>query len=55
MRFGEVLVGLSLFLGLFTRLGGFFGIVLPLNYMAVRGAIFTLDMPLGPSGQPAAT
>jgi uncharacterized membrane protein YphA (DoxX/SURF4 family) len=43
VRFGELLVGISLFLGLFTRLGGLFGIVLPLNYMAVRGAIGTLS------------
>ena len=43
VRFGEVLVGISLVLGLFSRLGGFFGIVLPLNYMAVRGAISTLS------------
>ena len=38
VRFGELLVGISLVLGLFTRLGGFFGIVLPLNYMAARAA-----------------
>lgn len=38
-RFGELLVGISLVLGLFTRLGGFFGILLPLNYMAVRGVL----------------
>jgi thiosulfate dehydrogenase [quinone] large subunit len=43
VRFGELLVGVSLLLGLFTRLGGLFGIVLPLNYMAVRGAVFTLS------------
>ena len=43
VRFGELLVGISLVLGLFTRLGGCFGIVLPLNYMAVRGAIGTLS------------
>jgi thiosulfate dehydrogenase [quinone] large subunit len=43
VRFGELLVGISLVLGLFTRLGGFFGIVLPLNYLAARGAISTLD------------
>jgi thiosulfate dehydrogenase (quinone) large subunit len=43
VRFGELLVGISLVLGLFSRLGGFFGIVLPLNYMAVRGAIGTLS------------
>lgn len=38
VRFGELLVGISLVLGLFTRLGGFFGILLPLNYMAARAA-----------------
>jgi thiosulfate dehydrogenase (quinone) large subunit len=43
VRFGELLVGISLVLGLFARLGGFFGIVLPLNYMAVRGAVGTLS------------
>ncbi len=43
VRLGEVLVGISLLLGLFSRLGGFFGIVLPLNYMAVRGAVGTLS------------
>jgi thiosulfate dehydrogenase (quinone) large subunit len=42
-RFGELLVGISLVLGLFTRIGGFFGVVLPLNYMAVRGAVGTLS------------
>jgi thiosulfate dehydrogenase [quinone] large subunit len=43
VRFGELLVGISLVLGLFSRLGGFFGIVLPLNYMAGRGALVTLN------------
>jgi thiosulfate dehydrogenase (quinone) large subunit len=43
VRFGELLVGISLFLGVFSRLGGFFGIVLPLNYMAARGAMVTLS------------
>jgi thiosulfate dehydrogenase (quinone) large subunit len=43
VRLGEVLVGISLLLGLFSRLGGFFGILLPLNYMAVRGAVGTLS------------
>jgi len=41
VRLGEVCVGISLVLGLFTRLGGFFGIVLPLDYMAARGAVST--------------
>lgn len=39
VRLGEVLVGISLFLGLLTRLGGFFGILLPLNYIAARGGL----------------
>jgi uncharacterized membrane protein YphA (DoxX/SURF4 family) len=43
VRLGELLVGLSLVLGLFTRVGGLFGILLPLNYMAVRGAVGTLS------------
>jgi len=43
VRVGEVLIGISLFFGLFTRLGGFFGIVLPLNYIAARGGFGTLS------------
>ncbi|MFY9665449.1 MAG: TQO small subunit DoxD [Candidatus Cybelea sp.] len=43
VRFGELCVGISLILGLFTRLGGFFGIVLPLVYMAARGAGTTVS------------
>ncbi|MGB6521266.1 MAG: TQO small subunit DoxD [Candidatus Cybelea sp.] len=39
VRFGELLVGISLAIGLFSRLGGLFGIVLTLNYMAARGAL----------------
>jgi thiosulfate dehydrogenase (quinone) large subunit len=42
-RFGELLVGISLVLGLFARLGGFFGVFLPLNYMAARGAVSTVS------------
>jgi uncharacterized membrane protein YphA (DoxX/SURF4 family) len=41
VRLGEVCVGISLVLGLFTRLGGFFGILLPLDYLAARGALTT--------------
>ena len=37
VRFGEVLVGLSLLLGALTRVGGFFGIILPLCYLLARG------------------
>lgn len=39
VRFGEVLIGCALFFGLLTRLGGFVGIVLTLNYMAVKGSL----------------
>lgn len=37
VRLGEVLVGCSLLLGVFTRLGGFVGCFLALNYMAANG------------------
>jgi uncharacterized membrane protein YphA (DoxX/SURF4 family) len=43
VRLGEVCVGISLFLGVLTRLGGLFGILLPLNYMAARGALSTVS------------
>lgn len=43
VRFGEVCVGISLLLGLFSRLGGLVGILLPLNYLAARGALGTLS------------
>ena len=43
VRFGELLVGLSLVLGLFSRVGALFGILLPLNYMAARGATGTVN------------
>lgn len=43
VRFGELLVGISLVLGLFSRLGALFGVLLPLNYMAARGAIGTVN------------
>jgi thiosulfate dehydrogenase [quinone] large subunit len=41
VRLGEVCVGISLVLGLFTRFGGLIGILLPLDYMAARGALNT--------------
>ena len=37
VRLGEVAAGILLFFGLFTRLGGLVGVVLPLNYLAARG------------------
>jgi thiosulfate dehydrogenase (quinone) large subunit len=43
VRVGELLVGISLLLGIFTRLGAFFGVLLPLNYMAARGAMETVS------------
>jgi uncharacterized membrane protein YphA (DoxX/SURF4 family) len=43
VRLGEVCVGISLVFGAFTRLGGFFGILLPLNYLSARGGLNTLD------------
>jgi len=41
VRLGEVLVGISLLLGVLTRLGGLFGIVLTLNYLAAREHLFS--------------
>lgn len=42
VRLGELLVGIALFFGLFSRLGGFFGVVLGLNYLAARGGLGTV-------------
>ena len=39
VRFGELCVGISLFLGLLTRFGALFGVLLPLSYLATRGAL----------------
>ncbi len=41
VRLGEVCVGISLVLGLLTRVGGLVGVLLPLDYMAGRGEIGT--------------
>lgn len=43
VRLGELMVGVSLVLGVLTRLGGFGGVVLTLNYMAARGGLLTFD------------
>lgn len=43
VRFGELFVGISLVLGLFSRIGGFFGVVLTMDYIAGRGGFGTLD------------
>jgi uncharacterized membrane protein YphA (DoxX/SURF4 family) len=42
-RLGELMIGVSLVLGLLTRLGGFGGVLLTLNYMAARGGLGTFD------------
>lgn len=36
VAWGETLTGVSLLLGLFTRLGGLVGVFLPLNYWAMK-------------------
>ena len=36
VAWGETLVGVSLVLGLLTRVGGFFGVFLPLNYWLMK-------------------
>lgn len=38
VAWGETLVGVSLLLGLLTRVGGFFGVLLPLNYWLAKGS-----------------
>jgi uncharacterized membrane protein YphA (DoxX/SURF4 family) len=41
VRLGEVLVGVSLVLGALTRVGGLFGVLLTLNYIAAHGHILS--------------
>ncbi|GAC1653529.1 MAG: hypothetical protein NVS9B12_03580 [Vulcanimicrobiaceae bacterium] len=43
IRTGEVLVGVSLLLGLFTRAGAVGGMVLASNYILAKGAAQTID------------
>ncbi|MHB8146419.1 MAG: TQO small subunit DoxD [Vulcanimicrobiaceae bacterium] len=43
VRLGEVLTGCALVLGIFTRFGGFVGVLLTLNYMAAKGAFGSLE------------
>ena len=38
VAWGETLAGVSLLLGLFTRVGGIVGVFLPLNYFMMKGA-----------------
>jgi uncharacterized membrane protein YphA (DoxX/SURF4 family) len=43
VRVGELVAGILLFFGLFTRVGALIGVFLPLNYMAARGALMTVS------------
>jgi len=43
VAWGETLVGISLFFGLLTRLGGLGGVFLALNYFAAKGSFSTLS------------
>jgi uncharacterized membrane protein YphA (DoxX/SURF4 family) len=43
VEFGELAVGALLVLGLFTRVGGFVGVVLALNYFASKGQLTGLS------------
>jgi uncharacterized membrane protein YphA (DoxX/SURF4 family) len=43
VRLGELMVGVSLVLGVLTRLGGLGGVVLTLNYMAARGGLLSFN------------
>lgn len=44
VRFGEVLTGISLLLGLFSRFGGLVGCVLAVNYMLAAGELRSLTV-----------
>jgi uncharacterized membrane protein YphA (DoxX/SURF4 family) len=41
VRLGEMVTGVLLVLGLFSRVGGFLGVLLPLNYLAARGELLS--------------
>jgi len=43
VRLGELLTGIALLLGLFTRLGGLVGIVLPIMYLAAKGPFLSYE------------
>jgi uncharacterized membrane protein YphA (DoxX/SURF4 family) len=43
VRLGELAVGVSLVLGILSRLGGLGGVLLTLNYMAARGGLLSFD------------
>ena len=43
VAWGETLTGVSLLLGLLTRVGGFFGVFLALNYFLLKGSFHLND------------
>ena len=43
VRLGEVVTGALLFFGFFTRLGGFIGMLLAINYLTAKGGIAHLS------------
>lgn len=43
VRLGELLTGIALLLGLFTRLGGLVGIFLPIMYLAAKGPLLSYE------------
>ncbi|MBV8638657.1 MAG: DoxX family membrane protein [Candidatus Eremiobacteraeota bacterium] len=44
VRLGEVITGCLLLLGFFTRVGGFIGVLLALNYLSAKGGLGHLSM-----------
>jgi uncharacterized membrane protein YphA (DoxX/SURF4 family) len=44
VRLGEVIAGCLLLLGFYTRLGGFIGVVLALNYITAKGGLAHLSV-----------
>lgn len=44
VRLGELLTGIALVLGLFTRLGGLAGMFLTVMYASAKGPLFSLDV-----------
>jgi uncharacterized membrane protein YphA (DoxX/SURF4 family) len=43
VRLGELLTGVALLLGLFTRLGGLVGIFLPVMYLGAKGPLLSYE------------
>lgn len=43
VRLGELLTGVALLLGLFTRLGGLVGVLLPIVYLGAKGPLLSYE------------